>query len=362
MNVNASKNYPAHVEALEDRIDPNSSLARIAELAGTGKRVLDIGCATGYLARLLSKQDCTVVGIDINAEAVEAAREHCEQAICADVEAAPLSTLVSEKSFDVVVCGDVLEHLTNPGRLLEEIRSVLDDDGYVVASFPNVAHGAVRLALVNGQFDYQEEGLLDDTHLRFFTLKSVDELLLGAGYRIDALERSKMDIFDGAHVLPRLDRRAFETQIVQRVEADPEARTLQFVVKATPLSERARLRAVFKRFSEVNTQLAVARSTVQAQERELNQLREHAAAFADRLAQLEGAAEKSAALQLEAAHLQERLRLSEERVVTLRTFYEERMSGMSEVFAARLEAEAAKTQAQADQIAAYIAFGSGKTS
>ena len=72
--------------------------------------------------------------------------------------------------------GDVLEHLKDPWAILGNIKENLKPDGYVVASIPNIAHGAIRLALLEGRFDYTSLGILDDTHLRFFTRESIFEL------------------------------------------------------------------------------------------------------------------------------------------------------------------------------------------
>jgi 2-polyprenyl-3-methyl-5-hydroxy-6-metoxy-1,4-benzoquinol methylase len=347
----ASKQYPLHAETLTDELDANNSLTIIADLVGADKEVLDLGCASGYFARVLARRDCRVVGVDINEAAVEKAREPCSDAIVADLDAVPLTSLVGEQRFDVVVFGDVLEHLMNPARLLEEARDVLKHDGYLVASFPNVAHGAVRLSLLQGRFDYQEEGLLDETHLRFFTLKTVEETLLGAGYRIETLQRSTVDVFDGSHVLPPINRGAFDEHVVERVLSDPEASTLQFIVRAFPLSDGARHRALFKRFSAVNTELESVQLLLRERNRELEEARQRVTWFADRVNQLEIETANAVALRIENARLEERLRM-----------YDERIAALEQSYAAQLEAEAAKTRAQADQIAAFMGSGTSNTS
>lgn len=362
MKPNAIKQYSAHPEALQEQLDPNNSLAIMTRFVGENKRVLDVGCAGGYLARVLAAQHCEVVGVDINAEAVEAARTYCSEAFVADIEAVPLRAVLGDRRFDVVVCGDVLEHLLNPARVLEETRNLLTDEGYLVASFPNVAHGAVRLSLLSGRFDYQDEGLLDDTHVRFFTLKSIDEMLLGAGYRVDELMRSSIEVFEASPLLPHVDRSAFDEEIVQRVLSEPEAATLQFIVKAYPLSDSARHRAVFQRFSAANTELANARVLIEARDREVEQLRRRSSELAARSAKLEAETAKDLTLQIEHARLEERLRLTSAHLEELRDSYEKRIAALEASFAAQLEAEAAKTRAQADQIEAYIASGKKQTS
>lgn len=271
-----NKEYPTHEEVDAEQLDPNNSLAVMAALVGERKRVLDVGCAGGYFAKLLSRRGCEVIGIDANPEAVERAHRFCVSAYAGDLDRAHLRDILpAALRFDVVVFGDVLEHLRDPMRLLEEARSLLTEEGYVVASIPNVAHGAVRLSLLSGAFDYQRLGILDDTHLRFFTAKTVEELFLSAGFRLTRVERTKLPIFASSELLPRVDREDFAEAVVEQVLADAESETLQFVVQAHPLAENARMRALTKRFLEVNTDVAAMRRTAARHEAELERTRAH---------------------------------------------------------------------------------------
>src|SRR5918992_1179237 len=101
-----------------------------------------------------------------------------------DIEELVLEEVFPDQRFDVVVYGDVLEHLVDPEAVLLRTARILAPGGYVVASIPNVAHGSVRLSLMAGQFRYTDTGLLDRTHLRFFDEAGVEELFEGAGYAI----------------------------------------------------------------------------------------------------------------------------------------------------------------------------------
>jgi 2-polyprenyl-3-methyl-5-hydroxy-6-metoxy-1,4-benzoquinol methylase len=218
--------------------EPDSSYAIVLSMVGSGKRVLEFGCATGYLSGLLRRRNCRVTGIEINQAAAAQARESCEEVIVADLDTRPLVDLLPASQFDAAIFGDVLEHLRDPWRVLDETRAFLAPEASVVLSIPNVAHGAVRLALLQGDFDYQPEGLLDDTHLRFFTLKTVRRLCLLTGYEIDAIERTKVPMFDsGSTAVPLVNRADFDEALVANIEADPEHDTLQFIVKARPLSD-----------------------------------------------------------------------------------------------------------------------------
>ena len=156
------KNYPKHVEPAIVAPDPNTSYAYVLEMVGERKKVLDLGCASGYLASQLVRRECDVVGVDVNPVAAEEARKYCTSVVVADLDETMLPELFDGKVFDAVVFGDVLEHLHEPTRTLDEVRGLLSERGYVVASIPNVSHGAIRLALLSGRFDYQEIGILDD--------------------------------------------------------------------------------------------------------------------------------------------------------------------------------------------------------
>ena len=147
-----------------------------------GVRVLDVGCATGYLAAQLARRGCRVTGVEADPVAAERAREHCEAVVVGDVEDAVCrSELAARAPFDVVLCGDVLEHLRDPWSALRALAAL---GGQVVLSVPNVAHWTGRRALARGRFPYAEHGLFDRTHLRFFTRATARDLAQSAGLRI----------------------------------------------------------------------------------------------------------------------------------------------------------------------------------
>ena len=231
--------------------DGNSSHALIVELVGTGKRVLDVGCATGYLANVLAGRGCEVVGIEVDPDAARRAEEFCEKVLVGDVEEMDLESQLEGDAFDVIVFGDVLEHLKYPARALERLEPFLRDEGHVVASIPNVAHGSVRLALLlRGEFRYRRLGLIDDTHLRFFTRESVERLLEDAGFLITSLMRTMRGIFDTE---VKVDPGAVPEETLRAVQRDPEALAYQFVVRARRSDEGGMLE---KRAALLSEQLA----------------------------------------------------------------------------------------------------------
>ena len=149
-----------------------------------GARVLDVGCATGYLAAELTRRGCRVIGVEADPAAAERARAHCDAVVIGDVEDAGCrDELAALAPFDVVLCGDVLEHLRDPWSAL---RALAVFGGRVVLSVPNVAHWTGRRALARGRFPYAEHGLFDRTHLRFFTRGSAGDLAESAGLTVVA--------------------------------------------------------------------------------------------------------------------------------------------------------------------------------
>ena len=165
---------------------PHSGHAKLLALVGSGKRVLDVGCSSGYLARPLVAAGCTVVGLERDPGAAEAAREVCEDVLVGDVETMELP--FEPGSFDVVLCGDLLEHLRDPDAFLLRMRPLLRENGRLVLSTPNVANWAMRLGLLAGRWRYTERGILDRTHTHLFTRSTLVETLDRAGYRVATLD------------------------------------------------------------------------------------------------------------------------------------------------------------------------------
>jgi 2-polyprenyl-3-methyl-5-hydroxy-6-metoxy-1,4-benzoquinol methylase len=150
-----------------------------------GARVLDVGCATGYLAAELGRRGCRVTGVEADPVVAELARAHCEAVVVGDVEdEACRGGLAALAPFDAVLCGDVLEHLRDPWSALRALTALVVPGGEVVLSVPNVAHWTGRRAVARGRFAYAEHGLFDRTHLRFFTRASARELAQSAGLRV----------------------------------------------------------------------------------------------------------------------------------------------------------------------------------
>ena len=236
MSENWYKDYSSIELHSEEALGTNNSLGKMLSFIGTNKLVIDFGCASGYLAQLLTKKGCIVTGIEINPEAAKLAEQYCQQVIVADLDFVSLQEILPNQHFDVAIFGDVLEHLRNPWQVLKEAKTILNPDGYVVASIPNIAHGSIRLALLLGKFEYSELGILDNTHLRFFTRKTVNDLFDKSGYLIELTDRTTLPIFTANSLVPEVNQHEFNLETIQKLEADKDAQTLQFIIKAVPSS------------------------------------------------------------------------------------------------------------------------------
>ncbi|MER6941699.1 class I SAM-dependent methyltransferase, partial [Nocardioides sp. NPDC000441] len=209
-------------------------LAESAVSAGSGKRVLDVGCWTGEIGRILTERGCTVTGIEIDLEAASLAEKVLERVVVADLDATPLTEIVEPGSFDVVIFADVLEHLVDPRAALEQARDLLAPGGQVVISIPNVTHGSVRLALLQGRWQTTDTGLLDRTHIKFYSREGLLQLFTEAGYAVEDLRGTTADPLN---VEVSVDPGLLPEVAVEWVRQQPDALVYQFQLAARPLAD-----------------------------------------------------------------------------------------------------------------------------
>jgi 2-polyprenyl-3-methyl-5-hydroxy-6-metoxy-1,4-benzoquinol methylase len=149
--------------------------------------ILDVGCGAGHFGAYLKRSGkaATVVGIELFPDAAEEARSQLDAVVCANLDYYDLAGMQADlghDKFDVITCADVLEHVRDPWKTLERLGQHLSDDGSVIVSVPNVRHWSVLLPLLlKGRWDYRDAGIMDRTHLRFFTKSTAVELLRNAG-------------------------------------------------------------------------------------------------------------------------------------------------------------------------------------
>jgi 2-polyprenyl-3-methyl-5-hydroxy-6-metoxy-1,4-benzoquinol methylase len=216
----------------EQPVDPdgeNNSHSFALQMVGFNKSVLEVGCASGYLTKVLTERGCNVVGIELDPEAAEVAEQWAERVVVGNIDEGDVWNYVKDEAFDAIMLGDVLEHLRDPlGSLRQAVRK-LKPTGIVVTSLPNIAHGDMRIALLQGRFRYAETGLLDRTHMRFFTLETIRELLSQAGLVVVDTKRVVMPLFHSEIGVKRSD---VNHKTLDELHADPEVETYQFVMKS----------------------------------------------------------------------------------------------------------------------------------
>jgi len=153
------------------------------DLAAQGRRILEFGCSTGFLSRHLFNRGCNVTGVEIDAEAAEKARQWCEKVHVIDLNQPDWANGLA-RDYDTILFGDVLEHLMDPESALRRASDLLLPNGRVIVCLPNIAYWKIRLSLLRGKFEYTSTGILDVTHMRFFTPETGRRLIEDSGYRI----------------------------------------------------------------------------------------------------------------------------------------------------------------------------------
>jgi len=201
---------------------------------GAGRRVLDVGCAGGYLGEILAARGYRVTGIDSPGAAAAGFPESVEL-VEADLDLG-LPRLTG--GFDFVICADVLEHLKRPEIMLRDLRGLLASGGRLAASLPNSGHAYFRWNVLLGRFPMHDRGLFDRTHLHFHTWSGWVDLLAAGGFRIESLKCSGVPV---GLALPRWQ----DTAVVQALEwlSYQSAHwwkrmfAYQFIVTAAPKAE-----------------------------------------------------------------------------------------------------------------------------
>jgi 2-polyprenyl-3-methyl-5-hydroxy-6-metoxy-1,4-benzoquinol methylase len=164
-------------------VDPYSSHAQIVKWVEEHRpaEVLEVGTATGYLSAEMTKLGCAVTGIEQDPQMAEIAAGHCDKMLTGDIEKMDITDL---GRYDAIIFGDVLEHLRDPSAVLQKLSGLLKPGGKILMSLPNVANIWVRLNLLFGRFNYRSVGILNESHLRFFTLKTARQLASDSGLDI----------------------------------------------------------------------------------------------------------------------------------------------------------------------------------
>jgi 2-polyprenyl-3-methyl-5-hydroxy-6-metoxy-1,4-benzoquinol methylase len=212
--------------------ETNPALAAQLEFVGPDAKVLEVGSGPGHMTQVMAKRGCDIVVIEIDSQAASYCQQFCRKLIVGDIETLDLEQELVDETFDVILLGDVLEHLRNAEAILLKLQKYLTRSGFLVVSLPNIAHASVRLALLQGHFVYQDVGILDKTHLRFFTLQSMCSLFESTGLRIQVLTRVRRGYFKSE---VEFDPLQVDIRTLRAISSDPEAASYQYVVRAAPI-------------------------------------------------------------------------------------------------------------------------------
>jgi 2-polyprenyl-3-methyl-5-hydroxy-6-metoxy-1,4-benzoquinol methylase len=165
-------------------IDPNggSAAAVLARMVEPGQRVLELGTGPGTVTRILHDKGCKVTGVEMDPDTLATCAPFCERTLQANLEDPLWWQPLEGEKFEFIICADVLEHLRDPRPLLEKLPVFLTEGGCVLMSLPNASHLTILASLLGGRFPYQKNGLLDNTHLKFYGREDLDALLRECGF------------------------------------------------------------------------------------------------------------------------------------------------------------------------------------
>jgi SAM-dependent methyltransferase len=200
------------------------------------KRIVEVGCSSGALAKAYRgiNPECEYTGIEIDPGFAEISKESCSEVICGNIENFDEESFLKLFPSDCWIFGDVLEHLYDPWALLRRIKPHLAQSAQIIACIPNAQHWSIQASLNCGLFRYQDSGLLDRTHIRWFTRITMIELFESAGYKIIEGFPRILEEPQREKILPSLREMALA------IGADPEeavedALPFQWVIKAIPV-------------------------------------------------------------------------------------------------------------------------------
>ncbi|MDD2846532.1 MAG: methyltransferase domain-containing protein, partial [Rhodoferax sp.] len=222
-----------HVYLRSIKQDERTSLSVLAALVPPQASVLDLGCGSGALGQyVLETKGCSVDGVTLSEAEAAHARPHYRRVVVDNLESCDLLATFAGQRYDVIVCADVLEHLSRPEHVLAACRELLAPEGRLLISVPNVGYCGLIAELLLGEFRYREEGLLDRTHLRFFTRQSLTRFLHEQGWAIELLDTICRELPESEFQV------AFDSlppAAARHLLSVPDALTYQFIAVMEPV-------------------------------------------------------------------------------------------------------------------------------
>jgi len=223
---NVSYNISSELIANELK-SKNGPINQISLMIPSGAKVLDIGAGNGILAILLQKKlsDLTIDGIEPNPYAAELARSnyrHFYIGFCQE-----FFDIIARENYDFIILADVVEHMADPLEFLTALGSILSHKTKIILSTPNIAFGAIKLALLKGHFNYSDSGILERTHLRFFTLETLQALVSNSGLNIEKVVFLQRSFLKSE---TRIEDLKISPFLFYAVKKDPMSFTYQFLL------------------------------------------------------------------------------------------------------------------------------------
>lgn len=170
-----------------ERLHPKSIDRQSLSLIPEKSYVLEIGCATGFAGKyLIKKKRCIVDGVELGKDEAKEAKKVLSRVYVGDIEDKEVIIKIKKKTYDIVYSSALIEHLKDPWAALKMWKTFLKKEGKLIITTSNIAHWSMRLRLLKGDFAYTKYGLLDNTHLRFFTYSTFPQLVKEAGFEIES--------------------------------------------------------------------------------------------------------------------------------------------------------------------------------
>lgn len=225
-------------ETSVDPLRPNDAHGIALQLVGRNREVLELGSASGHVTSALKQLGNTVTAVERDARFAEVLRGIADFVVITDLDWLDLRQQCGDRRYDVVLAGDILEHCSRPDLILNQCHDLLEPGGCVVVSIPNIAHADVRLALLTGKFEYRTVGLLDQTHLRFFTRETIEKFVVESGFEIAEIFASTAPLGTTEIGAPHP---SIPAAAIEYVKSDRDACVYQYVLRLVPVGLRSRI-------------------------------------------------------------------------------------------------------------------------
>lgn len=231
MFLRPNKSYDLDLTILEAEMNSrNSPMYQIAKIIPDGSSILDIGAGNGMLSLLLQKKlsNSIIDGIEPNSYAVNIAKKYYRNLYIGYAQ--DYFDIIVKEKYDFIILADVIEHLVDPLDFLQRLASIISNKTKIILSLPNIAFGAIRFSLLNGNFNYIDSGILERTHLRFFTLKTLETLISNSGLNLEKILLLQRSIL-GSEV--KLEKLKISPFLFHKIRKDPLSFTYQFITVLT---------------------------------------------------------------------------------------------------------------------------------